>query len=219
MTGRRSAAILGMALSAAVAWFAFAPGPAAAAPTTQVIRGEFLRIESVADWDAAASLMPGDAVQWDLAVSAVPPEPSTVHVGIHASGDAPLHLTIRSCATVWDGDACPGGARELRTEWAIPLDASSSPLLSVASDHTVHLRLDVRMPEPSVHATRVTVSASVSQETVSVSPHAGGIAGGLASTGPSMGMQAALAGGAAVILAAGAVLLLRSRRRDEEETS
>lgn len=206
-----------VAIAVTVLWLV--PAPASAVPTTQTIRGEYLRIESVADWDAATTLAPGEVVLWDLAISAVPPEPSTVRVGIQASGGAPLRLTIRSCTTAWEENACPGDARDLRSDWEIPRDGSPSPLLSMASDETTHIRLEVQMAEPSELATQVTVSATVAQETVTVNPHPGASTGDLASTGAPIETQIVLAVCAAGVLFLGATLVVRSRRREEEDLS
>ncbi len=54
------------------------PTAAWAAPTTQVIQGSILRLVSVADWAAAGRLLPGQPVEWDIAVSADAPDPGVV---------------------------------------------------------------------------------------------------------------------------------------------
>src|SRR5690349_25128393 len=86
-------------------------GPAVAAPTTAVVQGQVLRLVSVADWDAAASLRPGEPVQWDVTVSADAPDPGTVSIGISARGDADLLVDAHVCMRAWEGSECPGGAR------------------------------------------------------------------------------------------------------------
>ena len=68
--------------------------PAWASPTTEIIQGRILRLVSVADWEAAGSLLPGQQVRWDVAVSAVAPDPGIVTIALSATGEAPLLLDV-----------------------------------------------------------------------------------------------------------------------------
>ncbi|MFF7293097.1 LPXTG cell wall anchor domain-containing protein [Microbacterium sp. NPDC008134] len=116
-------------------------GPAWAAPTTEVIQGRVLRLVSVADWAQASRLLPGEPVQWDIAVSADPPDPGTVTIAVSAAGDAPLLVDAALCMREWQESGCPGGAEELESEWSIPRDGSEVALAAFPSTDVAHLRL------------------------------------------------------------------------------
>ena len=133
------------ALSAIVAGVLVVAGPASAAPSTQVVQGEVLRLVSIADWDAASSLLPGQPVQWDVTVPLVEMADTEVahlrlvialdgedggstHVRVHARG-AGESATIGPDG----GLATAGGARF--APWviggALALVATGSALSSV----------------------------------------------------------------------------------------
>ena len=75
----------GRGAAAVVAVLALAD-PSYAAANTEVIQGKYVRLVSVVDWSQAERLQPGDAVRWDVDVSAEAPEPGTLAVGVSASG-------------------------------------------------------------------------------------------------------------------------------------
>ena len=184
------------------------PTAAWAAPTTQVIQGDVLRLVSVADWDAASSLLPGEPVEWDVAISADAPDPGTVRIAVSADGDAPLVIDASLCMRQWEGDSCPGGATELRTAWSIPRDGAEITLAEIADTEVAHLRLAITLnADDEGGTTDVRVHARGAGESAVVGP-----GGGLATTGLSP--IAPLACGAGVLLVAtGAVLVLDHRRR------
>lgn len=190
------------------------PTTAWAVPSTQVIQGSVLRLVSVADWEAAADLLPGQPVRWDVAVSANAPDPGVVRIAVSATGDARLLLDISLCSQAWTPAGCPGGANELRTAWSIPRDGVEVPLAEIADTETAHVRLDIVLdPADGSGSTDVRVLAQGAGETVSI-----GSDGGLATTGTPPGAPWAMAAGAALVLW-GASLVLRHRReaaRDEE---
>ncbi|MDF2562241.1 MAG: hypothetical protein K0R99_3687 [Microbacterium sp.] len=184
------------------------PSAAWAAPTTQVIQGDVLRLVSVADWDAAAGLLPGAPVQWDVAVSADAPDPGIVRIGVSARGNARLILDVALCTRPWDGATCPGGATTLRAGWSIPRDGGEVPLTEIADTETAHLRLAIALdPADGSGSTDVRVQAQGAGETVVVGP-----GGGLATTGPAPGTLWAVSAGA-VLVAWGVVLSVVRRRR------
>ncbi|PQZ52448.1 MULTISPECIES: hypothetical protein [unclassified Microbacterium] len=185
------------------------PSAAWAAPTTQVIQGSVLRLVSVADWAAAGSLLPGQPVRWDVAVSAHAPDPGVVRIGISATGEARLLLDVSTCPQAWTDTECPGGATELRTGWSIPRDGVEVPLTEIADTETAYLRLAIFL-DPSggsgAGSTDVRVLAQGAGETVTV-----GSDGGLATTGLPPGTPWAVGVGA--ILVAWGAALVHSRRR------
>ncbi len=201
---RRAGAVCAVAVALALG----GAGPAAAAPTTEVVQGEVLRLVSVADWDAASSLLPGQPVRWDIAVSADAPDPGVIRIGISASGEAPLVLDASLCMQAWEGDDCPGGATVLRSGWEVPRDGAEVALTQIADTEVAHLRLSVTLAAEEGGRTEVRVHASGAGESAVVGP-----GGGLAATGmPSPALPWVLGGGA---LLAGILLLLRRRRREE----
>lgn len=211
MTRRRGAALL---TALAVAGALLAPAPAWAAPTTQVIQGEVLRLVSVADWDAASSLLPGEPVRWDVAVSADAPDPGTVRIAVSASGDAPLVVDVSLCLSAWTASGCPGGETALRSAWSIPRDGVEIPLTEIADTQVAHLRLAIALdPADSGGSTEVRVHAQGAGESAVVGPD-----GGLATTGLSPVVPGVLAGGVVLALI-GAALVLRRRRPTEDRNS
>ncbi|GAT73871.1 hypothetical protein [Microbacterium hydrocarbonoxydans] len=183
-------------------------GPATAAPTTEVVQGEVLRLVSVADWDAASSLLPGQPVRWDIAVSADAPDPGVIGIGISASGGAPLVLDAWLCMQAWEGGDCPSGATVLRSGWEVPRDGAEVPLAQISDTEVAHLRLSVALAAEEDGRTEVRVHATGAGESAVVGP-----GGGLAATGmPSPALPWVLGGGS---LIAGILLLLLRSRREE----
>jgi hypothetical protein len=179
------------------------PTAAWAAPSTQVIQGEVLRLVSVADWDAASRLLPGEPVQWDVAVSADAPDPGTVRIAVSAHGDAPVTVDASLCMREWEEDGCPGGATELRTAWSIPRDGAEIALAEIADTEVAHLRL------------AITLTADDEGGTTDIRVHAQG-AGESAVVGPGGGLAPIVplaCGAGALLVATGAVLVLDHRRR------
>jgi hypothetical protein len=190
------------------------PSAAWAASTTQVIQGSVLRLVSVADWAAAGSLLPGQPVQWDIAVSADAPDPGVVRIGVSATGEARLLLDVSMCAQAWTETECPGGATELRTGWSIPRDGVEVPLAEIADTETAYLRLAIFL-DPSggsgAGSTDVRVLARGAGETVTV-----GSDGALATTGLPPGTPWVVGAGA-VLVVWGAALVHSRRRRTASE--
>ncbi|WP_223622134.1 LPXTG cell wall anchor domain-containing protein [Microbacterium sp. EST19A] len=203
---RRSITRAGASAVVALALVASA-SPAWAAPTTEVIQGQVLRLVSVADWDAAGTLLPDQPVQWDVAVSADAPDPGTVTIGVSATGDAPLLLDASLCGEEWEADGCPGGEIVLRSGWDIPRDGSEVRLAEMADTDIAHLRLSIAIRgDAESGSTNVRVHASGEGETVVAGPD-----GGLATTGPSSPVPWILTGGAVLVLGAGLFVLARRR--------
>ncbi|MFK4760435.1 hypothetical protein ACI3KS_05815 [Microbacterium sp. ZW T5_45] len=181
--------------------------PASAATTTQIVQGDIIRLVSIADWDAAASLLPGDAVQWDVEVSAQAPDPGTVTIGLSATGSTELLVDAAVCMRPWTADGCPGGERDLRSGWSIPRDGTEIAIVQMADTETAHVRLSVALGENGgggrtdirIHASGVGDQVSVGQDEE------------LAATGMSAWWFGTLGGGA-VLLAIGVVLVTARRR-------
>ncbi|MDQ0649249.1 hypothetical protein QFZ53_003445 [Microbacterium natoriense] len=198
-----------------VAFGALSAQPAWAASTTQVVQGQILRLVSVADWDAAGSLLPGEPVQWDVAVSADAPDPGTVTIGVSATGDAELVVDATLCMQPWAASGCPGGETVLRSDWSLPRDGAEVVLTRMADTETAHVRLSIALAAGDEGGrTDVLVHATGAGESVVI-----GEDGGLATTGMPPVVFWVLGGGS-VLLLFGCLLLLARRRRphDEEES-
>ncbi len=207
MRSRVIACIVVALVSAGVA------SPAWAAPTTEVIQGQVLRLVSVADWDAASALSTGVPVRWDVTVSADAPDPGQVTLGVSATGDAPLRVDVALCLREWTPDGCPGGAQTLRTAWAVPRDGVEVDLTRIADTDVAHVRLSVVL-EPGAHEGSTSIRFHARGESESVVVGAGG---GLATTGMSPVVPWILGGGAVLVLLGLVMTLVRRRRgRDDE---
>jgi LPXTG-motif cell wall-anchored protein len=184
--------------------------PAWAALTTEVIQGQVLRLVSVADWAAASSLLPGEPVQWDVAVSADAPDPGQVTLAVSATGDAPVLVDAELCMQPWRAGGCPGGATTLESSWSIPRDGAEIALAEFTSDETAHLRLWVALDPADTDdedtATDIRVHARGVGESV-----VAGSDGLLPATGGTVTPWAIGAGAALAVIGAG---LLAVRPRD-----
>lgn len=188
--------------------------PAWAAPTTEVIQGEYLRIVSVADWQAATNMTPGDAVHWDLEISADAPDPGRVTIGVSATGDAPLTMDAYLCDQSWEAAGCPSGARTLRVDWDVQRNGNRVRLTDMADTDVAHLRCSFSLGSSALAdeaRTDVRIHVNGAGETVTVGPD-----DPLAPTGLQSGIPWALAAGALVLLVVGLVLYLRRTRDDGE---
>jgi len=203
MSTRRSVTAVGAAAALGVL---ATTAPAWAAPSTQVVQGEVLRLVSIADWDAASSLLPGQPVRWDVTVSAEAPDPGTVAVGISATGDAALLVDAALCGQPWSESGCAGEATPLKTDWALPLDGTESALLDMSDEDVAHLRFTVTLGDGG-GSTRVRVHASGAGESAVIGPE-----GGLATTGGTGVPLGVLATGLGLV-AVGTALSASRRRR------
>ena len=192
--------------------------PASAAPVSEVIEGEHLRIVSTVDPETMQNMVPGDAVVWDVAVSADAPEPGQVDLSLIGDGVLGLIVEVRQCDSEWTMTGCPGGETTLFASAAVPLDGSARPLTDFSADDTAYLRLDVRLPGGTVpdpgDTTRLRVVAEGYGEEVDVGPP--GDNGDLPRTGMGIAGALLLAIGAIVVGIAAAKLI--SRRREEAES-
>lgn len=187
-------------------------GPAWAAPTTQVVQGDVLRLVSTADWDAASRLLPGQPLQWDVTVSAAAPDPGTVTIGISATGSADLTADVLLCMQEWDAGGCPGGAVQVKTDWQIPRNGVQVPVAEFPDTEIGHLRLAVSLNPGEGGSTQVRVHAQgAGGDSVVVGPD-----GGLATTGMSPVVPWILGGGA-VLLILGGIALIWARRRHRDD--
>lgn len=198
-----------MAVSALVVGLLVAATPAWAAPSTQIVQGDVIRLVSVADWDAASSLLPGQPVQWDVTVSAEAPDPGTVTVGISASGDAVLVVDALECAVEWDASGCAEGAISLKTDWAIPRDGLEVQLLETADTEVTHLRFVIALAGEDLGSTQVRVHARGAGESAVIGPDGGG----LATTGLPPITPWFVSGGVVLVGAGLASLAVHRRRR------
>lgn len=192
--------------SAVVFGVLLAAGPAWAAPSTQVVQGEVLRLVSVADWGAASSLIPGRSVQWDVTVSAEAPDPGVVAVGVSASGDASLMIDVLRCTREWDESRCPGEPTTLESGWPIPRDGVEANILEMADTEVAHLRFVITLADDA-GSTQVQVHARGAGESAVIGPDGGLATTGLAPLAPwTIGSGIALG-------AVGTLLLMAARRR------
>lgn len=205
MMRRLAAALLALVLLGSA-------GPASASTSTEVIQGRVLRLVSVADWDAAGALLPGQQVHWDVAVSADAPDPGTVVIGVSASGDAPLVVDASMCGQEWQRGECPGGAVALRSAWSIPRDGVEVNLAEMADTDVAHLRLTITLGADGAGAgatagsTDVRVHARGDGETVAIGPD-----GPLATTGLTPIAPWITAGGTALVVFGLTLVALRRR--------
>lgn len=206
---RRALAVLLLAVLAIAM-----PAAAWAAPTTQIIQGSVIRLVSVADWAAAGSLLPGQPVEWDVAVSAQAPDPGLVQIAVSATGEARLLVDVSMCREAWTESGCPGGASVLRTDWSIPRDGVEVPLAQIADTETAHLRLAIFLDSSGgsgAGSTDVRVHAQGAGETVVV-----GSDGGLATTGLPPGAPWFIVAGATLAVSGAALAVLRRRGATSE---
>ncbi|MGJ0389097.1 hypothetical protein [Microbacterium sp. CGR1] len=206
MTWRTGRAVV---VATLVVGVVIAASPAWAAPSTQVVQGDVLRLVSVADWDAASSLLPGQPVQWDVTVSADAPDPGTVTVSISASGDAPLVVDALECAEAWDASGCAAGEVSLKEGWAVPRDGVEVQLLQTTDTEVTHLRFVIALAGDEPGSTQVRVHARGAGESAVIGPDGGG---GLATTGLPPVIPWFVAGGV-VLLGAGLASTVAHRRR------
>lgn len=198
-----------LVFAAALAGALACASPAAAASTTQVIEGEYIRLVSVADWQKAGELNPGEKVRWDVAISADAPEPGAMQISLSADGGTHLAIDAALCAVAWRGDACPAGPTQLRSGWGVPHGNGAVQLSRVSSAETVHLRLRVGLAEPGggeptvarVHVTGPGEGVSVASDQA------------LAQTGASSAAPRALLLGAVMLVSGAALVIARGRRR------
>lgn len=179
--------------------------PAAAAPTTEVVQGEYLRLVSVADWESANRMLPGASARWDVTVSADAPEPGTVAIELSADGDLSLEADVRVCASPWRGERCPGGADVVHRDLTLPLD-DRAEIMTISDTDVAHVRLDVT-PSESDGVTQVRVHAIGSGEEIGVGPP-----GELPPTGMPPFLPWLLSLGAVLVGAGAAALGVRRRR-------
>lgn len=208
MTGR----VIGGAVACGVLGALALSAPAYAAPDTEVIQGEYVRLVSVADWDRAAEMLPGETMRWDLEISADAPEPGTLTIGVSAAGETPLVVDAALCLDAWQGDTCPTGAEDLRTAWEVPRDGALVTLDEVDAAEIAYLRLQVGVAgDSSGDATEMRVHAIGAGEEVGTGP-------GLSPTGGWSASPWLLAGGAMVILGTASLLLIRSVRQNGDSS-
>jgi len=181
--------------------------PAYAAPDTEVVQGEYVRLVSVADWDLAAEMLPGETMQWDLEISADAPEPGTLTIAVSATGETPLVVDAALCLDAWQGDACPSGAEDLRTAWEVPRDGEPVTLDEVDASEIAHLRLQVGVAADSAaHTTEMRVHAIGAGEEVGAGPR-------LSPTGGWSASPWLFAGGGMLLVGTAALLIVRAGRR------
>lgn len=188
--------------------------PAAAAPASEVIEGQHVRIVSTADPSTMGSMLPGDVAVWDVSISAEAPEPGQIDIGLSGDGELPLIVDVRSCVEPWSGNGCASDERSLARDLTAPLDGTLLPMLDMPADAAAHLRLDVSVPPtsspPEQAATTLRVHADGFGDELEATPPDGAE---LPRTGMQLGGAALLAIGAVVIGIAGARLLTPRRHR------
>ncbi|MGW9168089.1 hypothetical protein [Agromyces sp. NPDC055658] len=179
-----------------------------------VVQGEVIRLVSVGDAQAMASMAPGETVVWEVGVSAQAPERGTIAVTLSGTGSPSLGLVgdVAWCAERWTAAGC-GAPTTVADGLELPVDGQRLPLLTMSSDDERWLRFEVRMAPsagPPAGLATLVVRATGSGDEASIGPPGSGAHDGLAGTGtvaaPVIAVVAALALG-------GAALLAGSRRR------
>lgn len=207
-------AALALALGAAIALGSALP--ASAAPVSEVIEGEHLRLVSTGDPVQMRDLVPGVAAVWLVSVSADAPEPGIIDISLTGSGELPLTVDARSCAAAWEASVCTVDEAELALGLLAPLDGTSAPLLRVPADRESHLRLEVALaPDvaaPTDATTRLLLRADGWGDTVEAPPPG---EGALPPTGTSLSGIALLTIGAVIVGVAGSRLALFRREVTE----
>jgi hypothetical protein len=216
----RSTAVIGAVVAVAVGALV-AAGPAWATPTSVVVQGRFLRIVSVADWDAAGRMTPQSDVPWDLAISTRATDGGTVTLSVTATGDEPIRVTTRTCAVAWQGAQCPASERVLASNWMPTSTAADLALEQVPASATTYLRLDVQLAPGAADvglgaATTLTVHARGGGDSLAV-----GTDGALAATGGDaptsvLAIGVGLLAAGAMVLGARLVAKVRRGRSDGE---
>ena len=206
-----------LACALAALLLAGAAGPASAAPVSEVIEGEHLRIVSAVDPETMQNMVPGDVVVWDVSVSADAPEPGQIDVSLTGSGELGLLVEVRQCDAEWTVSGCANDETVLFAAEAAPRDGTVRPLTDFNADDIAYLRLDVRLLEGTApdqgDTTQLRVVAEGYGEEVDVGPPDDN--GDLPRTGMGIAGVLLLAIGAVVIGVAAAKLF--SRRREEVE--
>jgi hypothetical protein len=158
-------------------------------------------------------LAPGLAASRDVVLTAdEPSDGEVVRVTVAGTGNLLDHVTtgLRSCATAWSGDACPGGAATLLAGWQAG-DAPATTSVPVAAQGTLHLRVDVAVDATAPQAASAELTYTLRLQGVGTPPPAPPVTPTppLASTGSNV-----LAGAAAAValVMLGSVLVDRSRR-------
>lgn len=156
---------------------------AVAAPQEHVVRGQFLTLTSIGDAARMRAMSPGDVVTWQVGIEADTPEPGTIDVSLSGDGDpTQLRLTVRSCSLRSTASDCPNG-EILLDDVPLPIDDTVRPLLTLDSDQSRWLSLDVHLPE----------DATPAASSVDLTVHAAG-AGDDVSTGSQPGSSPAVVG-------------------------
>ncbi|MGO1266501.1 MAG: hypothetical protein ACTMIY_07715 [Microbacterium gubbeenense] len=181
---------------------------ASAAEDTEVVPGEYVRLVSVADWDRAAGMAPGESMRWDLEISADAPEPGTLAVAMSAAGGTPLVIDAALCLEEWQGETCPGGAEDLRAAWEISRDGELVTLEEFDAADVANLRLQVGVLGGSAgDTTQMRVYAIGAGERVGTGP-------GLSPTGSWSASPWLLGGGAMLLVGTASLILVRSARQN-----
>jgi signal peptidase len=202
-------AVLAAALTAALA----APAPANAETTETTVSGRYITLTSIGDAAAFAALTPGAPVRWIVGVSADPPDPATIALGLSASGvlAAPdgLRVSVVACSTRWHGAECPGrttrmlATQPVATVVGSPSSGEVGELGTMPSTEQRWLAVDVTLPpgwlpgrsaDLSIHAWGAGDDVQTSGPTASLAgtgSEAPGPAFGLAAVAVTLGVAAA----------------------------
>jgi signal peptidase len=222
--GRRSVASGGAGVSLAILVAlasVLAPAPSAHAETAEtVISGKYLTLTSVADPIAFASLRPANPVRWTVGVSAHPPDPAAIHLGLSAAGRLAhtdgLHVAIITCTKRWSGSTCPGRTTKMLADQAVSTALAGLPpggvreVGEMPSSGQRWLAIDVTLP-----------AGRNAGGSADLQVHAWGAGDQVQTTGPpaSLADTGTDLPGLALLLAAGAVIAgtgaaaIESRRR------
>lgn len=218
-SGATTVAVVLAGTGIAVAALVAGPAPGAhAATVVTTTSSRYLTLTSVVGPERFAALRPGDPVRWTVGVTAHPPTPATIRLGLTATGAlvSSLVVSVIACPTPWAGVTCPGVPETLLRDTPAATLPASPPLAigSMPSTAQRWLAVDLVIPPGSTSrgSAEVAVWAWGSGDSVSASTRPSE----LADTGTGAPeLPLVLAGGAvaAGTSVAAVAAVARSRRR------
>ncbi len=198
-----------------------APDAARASATETVISSRYLTLTSIADPLELAHLRPGVPGVWEVGVSAHPPDPAPIHLGLSATGvlagPRGLLVSVVACSERWVGGACPGTRTEMLGSQPVATAVSSAgadgvrELGTMPSTQQRWLAVDVTLPSgwsPGSSADLRIHAWGVGDQVQTMVQSAG-----LANTGTGFSGAGAALAGAALLAGIGAATAERHRRR------
>ncbi|MCI0159282.1 hypothetical protein KNO15_21490 [Leifsonia shinshuensis] len=216
--GSGAAAVAVILAGTGIAVCALVAGPAPGAHAATVVTttsSRYLTLTSVADPERFAALRPGAPVRWTVGISAHPPTPATIRLGLTATGalTPSLIVSVIACPAPWAGTTCPGAPETLlqATPAAALPGSAPRPIGSMPSTAQRWLAVDVVVAPGSTSrgSAELAVWAWGAGDSVSASTRPNE----LADTGAGVPELPLLLAGGAIAAGTTAAAFARSRRR------